>query len=40
MTNEELQEQIRKNVAEHTVLSPAIIKIDKPLKTEEQENDK
>ena len=29
MTNEELQEMIRKSVAEHTVISPAYIKIEK-----------
>lgn len=29
MTQEEWQEMIRKNVAEHTVLSPAHIKIEK-----------
>ena len=28
MTNEEWQEQVRKNVAKSTVLSPAIIKTD------------
>jgi hypothetical protein len=33
MTNEEWQEMIRKNVAEHTVLSPAHIKIIKNEKT-------
>ena len=33
MTNEVLQEQIRRNVAEHTVLSPAYIKIIKNEKT-------
>jgi len=33
ITNEEWQEMIRKNVAEHTVLSPAHIKIIKNEKT-------
>ena len=34
MTNDELQEIIRRNIAEHTVLSPAIIKIEKGEKEE------
>lgn len=38
MSNEELQEMIRKNIAKHTVLSPAIIKIEKDEKENKEED--
>ncbi len=37
MSNEEWQEMIRKNIAKHTVLSPAIIKIEKGEKEKNKE---
>ena len=37
MSNEEWQEMIRKNIAKHTVLSPAIIKIEKDEKEKNKE---
>ena len=43
MTNEELeelQEQIKKNIARHTVLSPAYIEIDEKTKMTNEEKQK
>ena len=37
MSNEEWQEMIRKNIAKNTVLSPAIIKIEKDEKEKNKE---